>query len=789
MLNPEELLRLINPKNFEVSFKKEYSEILSTAKPQKIAVLATNEYEGIYRNGGIGTYYKTLSQVLADSGWYVILLLSFTGSDADHKFTGNSHIPCLKHIFSTDNITDIVNLQATHRLTLDLTRQSNAVEYHNFAYLYFLQALNQLFKQSLIYVEFQEMTGLGYLTTQAKQANILGKNCITAITMHSGHEWIAEANDKYVLEEQLRYHWQKIFFEQTAFENADLAFFPSYFLKSKVDSYGWNTSNAKNLPYFIPILNPSKNPSPVISQAISILDREKIPVIFFGRLEERKGLCIFIEAIKSLPEITHSQIEVLFIGKIIPLQSSALRHLNSQEYIDLELTGTDIKYQVFSEFYSEQAIDFIANLPNPVVCLASHQENFPNTGLEMGQLPVNLVVSQTGGFQETLALINRQTGIYWFKPRDSASLAEKLDKAIYNHQEVREIPSKQELIEKNQALLQLRLDYINCAINQAGEKPEFATINSTVEANFYYPKVTIGVTCYNLGKYLIECLASLEEQSYPNLEVIVLDDASTDLETKEIFAQAKDIFPYFRFVELEVNQGLGAARNHIISLAEGDYFLPLDADNNLLPFSVEMFVKAALNSQAKIVTCPMIYHGKSAGIHHFLGGSVAGLMQENIAGDACSLFDISIVKKFPHPESKDICTHDWEIMTASRVTGNKIVYFPYPLYEYRMRKDSMIQGAYYPKEKYYLRQYLAKIAPEEWNPRQLYMLLTACEQLSLQVNKSQEETQQLQNYLTHTYNLLAQANQRIAAMETSKFWQMRGKWFKIKRKLGLPDNE
>jgi glycosyltransferase involved in cell wall biosynthesis len=113
----------------------------------------------------------------------------------------------------------------------------------------------------------------------------------------------------------------------------------------------------------------------------------RIPVIFFGRLEMRKGICTFVEAIKRLNPHTKSQIQVYFIGKVVEMHRTRFGDLTSDRYIQQELPET-ISYKILSDLYSHEAIQFISGLDHAIVCLASHQENFPNTGLEMGQLPL-----------------------------------------------------------------------------------------------------------------------------------------------------------------------------------------------------------------------------------------------------------------------------------------------------------------------------------------------------------------------------------------------------------------
>jgi O-antigen biosynthesis protein len=532
----------------------------------------------------------------------------------------------------------------------------------------------------------------------------------------------------------------------------------------------------------------------------------KIPVIFFGRLEMRKGICTFVEAIKRLPLQTQAQIQVYFIGRVVEMHRTRFGDLTSDQYITTELQNT-VPYQILSDLYSQEAIEFIASLNHAIVCLASHQENFPNTGLEMGQLPFSLVVSDTGGFRETLALVDRTSGVYWFKPADPQSMSEAVSKAIAQHPEVPIVSDRSSLESTNQKLLAQKMSFID----QAFQRPP-------LEPN--YPKVTIGITCYNLGQYLIECLTSVETQSYRYLEVIVFDDASPDIQTQEDIEKAKSLFPTYKFIRAEQNLGLGGARNRLIEMAEGDYFLPLDADNRLLPFAVEKFVEAAIANQAAIVICPMLCFGIHNGIHNFKLSSVANLLHENVSGDACSLFSTSLLKKFKHPERRDCSTQDWCMIAAAIATDATVVHIPYPLYEYRQRKNSMIKNASFAKERYYVRQYLAQIPPQDWSPRQIYMLMTAVQQLQTQLSASQtayansheaavsyynahiasqaeaeaakaeleEVRQRLRRVRTRkdaAEKALEETNQQLNAMTTSKFWKLRKGWFKIKRLLRL----
>jgi len=92
------------------------------------------------------------------------------------------------------------------------------------------------------------------------------------------------------------------------------------------------------------------------------------------------------------------------------------------------------------------------------------------------------------------------------------------------------------------------------------------------------PFVSVIVPCYNQGQYLAESIGSVLASEYTNLEIIVVDDGSTDLETCQILGAL--LYPKTRLVRRE-NGGLAAARNSGITEAQGQYILPLDADDRI----------------------------------------------------------------------------------------------------------------------------------------------------------------------------------------------------------------
>ena len=105
------------------------------------------------------------------------------------------------------------------------------------------------------------------------------------------------------------------------------------------------------------------------------------------------------------------------------------------------------------------------------------------------------------------------------------------------------------------------------------------------------PLVTVILTAYNQVDYIGETLASVFDQTYPNLELIVIDNASTD-DTLAVIEAFKNPSRNFLFIKNRRNSGLCAAFNYGLSIAKGKYVIDLSGDDILMPGRIEKQVEA-----------------------------------------------------------------------------------------------------------------------------------------------------------------------------------------------------
>jgi glycosyltransferase involved in cell wall biosynthesis len=132
------------------------------------------------------------------------------------------------------------------------------------------------------------------------------------------------------------------------------------------------------------------------------------------------------------------------------------------------------------------------------------------------------------------------------------------------------------------------------------------------------PLVSVVIPCYNSARYLRESIESALAQSYPRIEIIVVDDGSTDETTR--IARSYGV----RYI-YQANRGISAARNTGILHSRGEYVLFLDHDDRLLPRAVETGVRLLEEHRE----CAL-----AVGEHRYIGadGKAIGYSNKHAAG-------------------------------------------------------------------------------------------------------------------------------------------------------------
>ncbi|VVM05504.1 glycosyltransferase family 2 protein [Methylacidimicrobium tartarophylax] len=114
------------------------------------------------------------------------------------------------------------------------------------------------------------------------------------------------------------------------------------------------------------------------------------------------------------------------------------------------------------------------------------------------------------------------------------------------------------------------------------------------------PLVTIGIPAYNREEWIAQAVESALAQSWPNKELVVADDGSTD-RTREILEGFGD---RIRLLSLPGNSGPASARNAILESARGEWIQWLDSDDYLLPRKIETQLREAGGESADVLLSP-----------------------------------------------------------------------------------------------------------------------------------------------------------------------------------------
>ncbi len=113
--------------------------------------------------------------------------------------------------------------------------------------------------------------------------------------------------------------------------------------------------------------------------------------------------------------------------------------------------------------------------------------------------------------------------------------------------------------------------------------------------------ISVIVPVYNTQEYFLRCLASLEEQTYSDLEIVLVDDGSTD-DSGRLCDEAAQNDPRVHVIHQD-NKGLSAARNAGLDLSSGDYITFLDSDDWLDPDCLNSLAKGITAENGDVSMC------------------------------------------------------------------------------------------------------------------------------------------------------------------------------------------
>lgn len=213
------------------------------------------------------------------------------------------------------------------------------------------------------------------------------------------------------------------------------------------------------------------------------------------------------------------------------------------------------------------------------------------------------------------------------------------------------------------------------------------------------PLISVIVPVYNVEKYLDDCLNSIKQQTYSNLEIIVVEDCSTDNSSNVLHPHLKDT--RIKLVKHVKNSGLSAARNTGIEAACGEYIMFVDSDD-IIDFN---FVRANLDAALKVQADVVL----STAMPFQDGESIQSLPEKSMKSNECRIISKDEYFAYPHfawlkfmradlmHERRlrflvDQYYEDWPFHWELGFVAIKVVAICDGYYHYRQRGDSITGG-------------------------------------------------------------------------------------------------
>jgi len=208
-------------------------------------------------------------------------------------------------------------------------------------------------------------------------------------------------------------------------------------------------------------------------------------------------------------------------------------------------------------------------------------------------------------------------------------------------------------------------------------------------------KISVIIPSYNSALYLDEAIGSVLNQTYGNLELTIVDDASRDNTGEVLKKYLND--PRVKCIRNQKNSGLSFSRNAGIAASKGNLVAFLDADDMFLPEKLEKQIKYFDKNKTSFVSYTNAVYFKDNGNkealstqYHFSGDVFYFLKRSNFITVSTVMLERDILKKYKFNENLNAMGHgDWEFYLRLSRDGIKFTYIEDALSKIRVRKTAM----------------------------------------------------------------------------------------------------
>lgn len=201
-------------------------------------------------------------------------------------------------------------------------------------------------------------------------------------------------------------------------------------------------------------------------------------------------------------------------------------------------------------------------------------------------------------------------------------------------------------------------------------------------------KVSVIIPVYNTQDYLSDCVDSILNQTLEDIEIILINDGSTDNSSKIIGDYVKKYPGIVRDLTV-INGGQGRARNFGIDMAAGEYLSFIDSDDYLETNALELMYSAAVESDADIVVCDMEKRFDD-GRREYVKAALQSDPLASAGSSSNKIFRRSIVDDIRFPVG--LWYEDFAFSAKMLLKSRKTVFVEKPLYIYRCGQSSTMNN-------------------------------------------------------------------------------------------------
>jgi glycosyltransferase involved in cell wall biosynthesis len=339
----------------------------------------------------------------------------------------------------------------------------------------------------------------------------------------------------------------------------------------------------------------------------------------------------------------------------------------------------------------DEALTYIKEQNNPLVAICSPYENSPYAVFEIMNLGIPLICSRGGGAIELF----KDSSYKGLIEMNHTSLADCVVDYIENRFDPPEsLKTPSEIATEwigYHIDIKSELEEFYCGLQETGTTP--------------IPLVTVVIPTYNRPDKIYDAVLSILAQTYPRIELIIVDDGSNNYDAIDALREIEPIVKYSGgHVIYRENGYLGAARNTGLRQAKGEYICFLDDDDIALDCMISDLVKAihltksdvvvAVNAymelamREKTITAPVSDQKPS---YIPVGGAYGLAAIENCIGGATSIISTKVMKEIGgYSETYGVGHEDYELYTKLLSSGYKIEVCPKVHYYYEVGRPSML---------------------------------------------------------------------------------------------------